>query len=134
MFSGQLQSGARFNSVDTIGAPTLLGFWSAECSDCQQQLAAVQSWYAAEPEGAGVNVVGIIKGTAEPGSKSPIDGVEASFPVVYDPRGELFQLFGVTGVPHYCLIDEEGAIVHDIAGSISDMSDIRDLLMELQTE
>ena len=134
VFSGQLLDGGEFNSVDTIGAPTLLAFWSAGCSDGRQRLLVLQFLYVVELERAGIDVVGITSGGSRSEVVSAVAGAGLSFPVVHDAEGEALALYGVAETPHYLLMDNEGAIAHGIPGDTPDADTIRILLAELRAE
>lgn len=57
-----------------------------------------------------------------------------TFPVAYDPAGQLSGVYGVSGVPFYIFIDKAGRIAHTIPGAPSDVNTIRDLIQGLQAE
>ncbi len=87
-----------------------------------------------EFDGAGADIVGVAISAPEPEVRALIDKQNLSFPIAYDPAGQLSSVYGVSGVPFYIFIDKAGRIAHTIPGAPADVTTIRDLIEGLQME
>ena len=57
-----------------------------------------------------------------------------TFPIAYDPAGQLSSVYGVSGVPFYIFIDKAGRIAHTIPGAPTDVNTIKNWIEDLKAE
>ncbi len=87
-----------------------------------------------EFDGTGADGVGVAISAPEPEVRALIDKQDLSFPIAYDPAGQLSSLYGVSGVPFYIFIDKAGRVAHTIPGAPADVNAIRDWIEDLKAE
>ncbi len=95
---------------------------------------AVQDFYSEEFQDAGILVLGIAISAPESDIQDFVDQAALTFPMTYDPYGELATAYGVTGVPNYFFLDKEGRVADAIRGAPNDMERIRTRMNRLRDE
>lgn len=95
---------------------------------------AVQDFYSEEFQDAGILVLGIAISAPESDIQAFIDQAALTFPMTYDPYGELTTAYGVTGVPTCFFLDKAGRIADAIRGAPNDVEYIRTLVHGLTDE
>lgn len=94
---------------------------------------AVQGFHEAFNE-ADADIVGVAISALEPEVRALIDQQGLTFPMAYDPAGQLANVYGVSGVPFYVFIDKAGRIAHTIPGAPTDVNAIKDRIADLRAE
>ncbi len=84
--------------------------------------------------GVDADIVGIAISAPEPEVRALIEKQGLTFPVAYDPAGQLSSVYGVSGVPFYIFIDKAGRIAHTIPGAPNDVNTIKNWIEDLQAE
>lgn len=84
--------------------------------------------------GVDADIVGIAISAPEPEVRALIEKQGLTFPVAYDPAGQLSSVYGVSGVPFYIFIDKAGRIAHTIPGAPTDVNTIKNWIADLQAE
>lgn len=133
MFAGTFMDGNEHRLADTVGTPTLLMCWAPWSPHCQRQLPAVQGFHE-EFGGTKANIVGVAISAPEPEVRALIDRQSLSFPIAYDPAGQLANAYEVTGVPFYIFIDKSGRVAHTIPGAPGDVNAIKERISDLRAE
>ena len=94
---------------------------------------AVQEFHE-EFNGVDADIVGIAISAPEPEVRALIDKQGLTFPIAYDPAGQLANVYGVSGVPFYIFIDKAGRIAHTIPGAPADVNVIKERISDLRAE
>ncbi len=94
----------------------------------------MQDFYAEEFHNAGIDVLGIAISAPESDVRDFVDSAGLTFPMSHDLYGELATAYGVTGVPNYFFLDQEGRVAETIRGAPGDVEIIRSLLRDLHDE
>ena len=74
-----------------------------------------------------VEIIGVNLQEDEGKVRDFIDSRDISFPILFDPRGQASQKFGIRYTNTHILIDKGGSIVREIPGDIRE-SDIKSLI------
>lgn len=91
--------------------PVLLKFWATWCSTCMKEMPEFIAMYDKHHSAVRFLAVNVATEDPRPGVISAIEKLKLEMPVVYDEKGELQQLFGVTGTPTYVLLDQGGNLL-----------------------
>ncbi len=94
---------------------------------------AVQNFHE-EFGGAGADFVGVAISAPEPEVRALIDKQRLTFPIAYDPAGQLANVYGVSGVPFYIFIDKAGRVAHTIPGAPANVNVIKERISDLGAE
>lgn len=110
--------GELFRLSDHLGqGPLLIDFWATWCTPCKQELVYLQKLYENYKDD-GFNLITI--STDSPKSQSKVKPYVRSkrytFPVLFDPTGEVIRLFQGNALPYQILLDGEGKIVETHQG------------------
>jgi cytochrome c biogenesis protein CcmG, thiol:disulfide interchange protein DsbE len=114
---------------DHVGTPLVVNFWASWCPPCiaeMPDLEAVHQAAAGEVTFIGINT----QDTAER-AEALVDETGVSYQLLRDPDGDLFQAFGVFGMPSTFYVDADGTIVDRHTGLLTRdalVDDLRDHL------
>ena len=100
------------------GKVIYLDFWASWCGPCRKSfpwMNKIQSTYSSEK----FTVISINVDNDEALAKEFLHTLPASFPVVYDPKGELAKKYNVKGMPSSYLINSSGELVQQHTGFFS---------------
>lgn len=100
---------------DHKGKVVYVDFWASWCAPCMASfpwLNEIQNKYQARR----FTVVGINLDKERALAQQFLSKMPASFPMEYDPAGDLAKKYGVVGMPYSIIINEKGEVVHQHAG------------------
>lgn len=109
--------------ADYAGGPLLVNFWASWCPPCVAEmpdLEAVHELAADQVTFVGVNTQDTPDRAAE-----LVDETGVTYDLVRDPDGQLFQAFGVFGMPSTFYVDADGVVVGRHTGLLT-----RDALLD----
>ena len=110
-----VKPGQKLSLKDFKGKVVYLDFWASWCGPCAKSLPAldeIRKKYA----GRGFEVLAVNL------DENPDDGLAflrdhpVSYPVVYDPKGDVPSAYDVQGMPYAFIIDRQGKVHHIHAG------------------
>jgi cytochrome c biogenesis protein CcmG/thiol:disulfide interchange protein DsbE len=103
------------------GKPVLLNFWATWCAPCQDEMPLIQR--ASDIyKGQGLVVLAVnYQQTSTSSMKAFLHKVDARFPAVFDPAGQIAGAYGVNvGLPVSVFIDRSGTVSFIQLGQMSD--------------
>ncbi len=119
-FSSQTIDGAPVRLSQYRGKPVLLNFWATWCTACQDEMPLIQR---ASELGKGPGLVVLAVNYEQPNAtsiKTFLASVNAHFPAVYDPAGQIAAEYGVTvGLPVSVFIDRSGRVSYIQVGQMT---------------
>lgn len=115
------------------GKKVVLNFWASWCPPCKAEMPHMVEFQKNDAEAFNTDIVAVNLTQQEKsgigGIKSFVDEYALNFPVLLDETGEIASQYGIITIPTTFILDEEGAIEHQITGPVTD-----DLLIKLLTE
>ncbi len=116
---------ADFDLARYRGQPVYLDFWASWCGPCLQSmpwLAQLHEQYADQ----GLVIVAVNLDRDREAADRFLRRVPVPFPIVYDPKGELAERFGVSGMPHSFLFARDGTRLADHIGFLASEKAMRE--------
>ena len=95
---------------DYRGRLVLVNFWATWCQPCLDEMPALERLYRRMKE-RGLTVVAVSVNDEETAVREFVAKAELSFPIIYDPLGEVAKKYKVTKYPESFLIDANGQLV-----------------------
>jgi cytochrome c biogenesis protein CcmG/thiol:disulfide interchange protein DsbE len=120
-FTTQTLDGTRVRLSQYRGKPVLLNFWATWCAPCQDEMPLIQR--ASDIyQGQGLIVLAVnYQQTSTSSMKAYLRKVDARFPAVFDPAGQIAGAYGVNvGLPVSVFIDRSGTVSFIQLGQMSD--------------
>lgn len=119
-YSAKLIGGGKFDIEEQKGKVTLLNIWATWCPPCRAEIPDLQKLhdrYASR----GFNVVGVSVDAdgAEQEVRDFVRDQAMRYPVAFDPKGELADMFEASAIPTSVLVDREGKVLWIETGIIS---------------
>ncbi|HEU5368100.1 MAG TPA: TlpA disulfide reductase family protein [Ktedonobacterales bacterium] len=103
---------------DFRGKRVLVNFWYVACAGCQQEMMALEQFYA-EERSQDVVILGVnIVDDASTASQF-LQQLGVTYPVVLDASQQTLDLYGVTSTPSSFLIDAQGIIRGSVSGPLN---------------
>jgi len=93
--------------------PIYISFWATWCKPCVEELLIMQKLYERHKD-KGFLLLAINEDKAKGLSKvkSFVKGKKFTFPVLFDPDGDVSRKYRVFALPYSVLLDSQGEIVH----------------------
>ncbi|MFC3121459.1 TlpA disulfide reductase family protein [Agaribacter flavus] len=89
------------------GNMVLINFWASWCGPCRQELPEMEALYQ-EYQDLGFEILAVNVDENSASADTLLNDIEVSFPVLYDPNGEVSQLYDVSAMPTTVLVDRDG--------------------------
>lgn len=132
-FRGETLAGTQVSLMDSLkkGRVLLLTFWATWCSSCMEELQHVKKQMSEHPD-VPLDVLTVNVDTSETASSvaPTVRLLNVSFPVILDPKHEIFEKFQPDkSLPYSVVINEHGSLEKTFTGYQETMfSDIRTIL------
>lgn len=115
------------------GKKVVLNFWASGCPPCKAELPHMVDFQKNNAQALNTDIVAVNLTQQETvniaGIKDFVKEYGLNFPVLLDETGEIASQYGIVTIPTTFILDEEGAVEHQITGPVTD-----DLLIKLLTE
>ncbi len=126
-FQLEKAAGGEMLLSDEIGTPILLNFFASWCTNCREEMAALDAVAGDDVKVIGVNlresadtVIGLGEETG------------ATFPMVLDKKGTVSREYRATSLPVTVVIDSDGTVLEYIRGPVDEES-LADLLNRIRS-
>lgn len=124
-FSLKDMNGKTVKSADLVGKkPLVVIFWSALCPHCQRELPQLQAYL--NKNRAKVDMVSVTRFNNDMHEKKTHEFVKEkniTFPVLLDDAG-INELYSVTGLPTWVMVDTAGKVSHVAVGSKDNLANL----------
>lgn len=122
VFSGQLDSGASFDSKAELGKVVVVNFWWAGCGPCRAEAKSLQSVWA-KTQTEGVDFVGVNIRDERETAQSFTSDYGVTYPSILDAKtGDVRVAFAnvtpISATPTTLVLDKQGRIAARIIGPI----------------
>ena len=107
--------GKKVSLKDFRGKVVFLNFWATWCASCRDEMPAMQRLYK-EFGGRGFEIIGVNVKDKRPDALAFVKRLQITYPILFDPRGEVGELYGAYGMPLSYLIDRNGIVVARLLG------------------
>lgn len=94
---------------DYRGQVVLVNFWATWCAPCKEEMPLLDAYYQ-EHRDAGFVVLGVNVSDRPNDAAAFFEEAGYSFPLVFDPPGNVLVELGARGLPVSLLVDAEGGI------------------------
>jgi thiol-disulfide isomerase/thioredoxin len=117
-------SGKRVTSADLAGKTVIVNFWNSWCTPCEQELPALQQWYAAHRDDTDVVLLGIPRDDTSAAIRTAARDHGMAWAVANDRGAEAATLdYGTRGQPETFAISPNGVVIASVIGPVR----VRDL-------
>lgn len=114
-FELETMTGEKVKLSDSKGKMTFVNFWTSWCPSCDEELTALQEFYANEKGAEEIEVIGVnltnLEREEERTLSTFIEEHDLTFPILTDPKGEVEKLYKIEEYPTTYVISPEGHIV-----------------------
>jgi peroxiredoxin len=104
-------TGKPISLADLKGQVVLINFWASWCGPCRQEMPILDQLYHSY-QAAGFTLIGV---NVEPNASDAqkfLKGTPVSFPILFDPKSMVSQLYEVSGMPSTIIVDRNGKIAY----------------------
>lgn len=115
-FSITMNDGKTMKLSELRGKPIFLNFWASWCPPCKKEMPDIQK-ISLEKHPVQIIAVNVKETPME--IRSFLSASGYSFPVGFDPNGEISMLYMATGIPTSYGIDRNGIIRYQIQGALT---------------
>ncbi|WP_444998101.1 TlpA family protein disulfide reductase [Aliikangiella sp. IMCC44359] len=108
-FTLKSRSGENVRLSDFRGQVVLLNFWASWCGPCRQEMPILDEIHK-KYEALGFSVLGINVDAKSEKAINYLKDTPVSFPVLYDAKSKVSELYSVSAMPSTALIDRDGNV------------------------
>jgi len=113
-------SGKKISSTDLAGKTVIINFWNSWCAPCDDELPALQQWYAAHRNDADVVLLGIPRDDTSGAIRAAARDDRMEWAVANDRGAEAATLdYATRGQPETFAISPRGVVVAAKIGPVS---------------
>lgn len=118
-FEVETQNGDPVSLKDYRGQIVLVNFWASWCSACKEELPRLETYYQAHRD-QGLLVLGVDVSDRPSAAAETFTELGCTYPLVFDPPGNVLLDLGMEGLPQTLLVDNDGHLVHRWIGAVSE--------------
>ena len=108
-FALKSSTGENLRLSEYRGDVVMINFWATWCGPCRQEMPLLDELYA-RYQRVGFNLLGVNIDDDSRRAMQMIDELGVNFPVLFDARKEVSELYNVEAMPVTVLVDREGTI------------------------
>jgi peroxiredoxin len=108
-FALKSSTGENLRLSEYRGDVVMINFWATWCGPCRQEMPLLDELYG-RYQRVGFNLLGVNIDDDSRRAMQMIDELGVSFPVLFDSRKEVSELYDVEAMPVTVLVDREGTI------------------------
>jgi cytochrome c biogenesis protein CcmG/thiol:disulfide interchange protein DsbE len=102
--------GETMKLADLKGKTVVVNFWNTWCIPCQEELPALQRWWAQHQEQDDVVLVGIVRDDTERAVRRTVQDEKIGWTIAMDPGGDAALEFGTRGQPETFVVGPLGFV------------------------
>ena len=110
-FTLKSKDGKNIRLSDLRGQVVLLNFWASWCGPCRQEMPVLDEIHN-KYKSLGFSVLGINLDAKSKKAIKYLKNTPVTFPVLYDPKGDVSSQYGVQAMPSTVIIDRDGNVRH----------------------
>ena len=110
-FALKSSTGENLRLSEYRGDVVMVNFWATWCGPCRQEMPLLDELYA-RYQRVGFSLLGVNIDDNPSKAMNMVDELGVSFPVLFDARKEVSELYQVEAMPVTVLIDREGTVRH----------------------
>lgn len=111
-------AGGKVRLEDFRGKLLMLNFWASWCVPCREEMPAMELLYQ-KYKGNGFVILGVNLQDDKKSAVAFIKELKITFPMAFDPDGEVGRLYGAWGLPATYLIDGNGIGLARVWGPVN---------------
>jgi len=108
-FALKSSTGENLRLSEYRGDVVMINFWATWCGPCRQEMPLLDELYA-RYQRVGFNLLGVNIDDDSRRAMQMIDELGVNFPVLFDARKEVSELYQVEAMPVTILVDREGMV------------------------
>ncbi|MDF2177861.1 TlpA disulfide reductase family protein [Aliiglaciecola sp. CAU 1673] len=106
-FTLKSRDGGNLRLAEQRGNIVLVNFWASWCGPCREELPKFEEMYQRYQD-LGFVVLGVNVDDDPAKAEILLSDISISFPVLFDPKGEVSRLYDISAMPTTILIDRDG--------------------------
>jgi len=108
-FTLKSREGKNVRLSDFRGQVVLLNFWASWCGPCRQEMPILDQLHKKYGK-SGFSVLGVNLDAKSAKAIKYLKDTPVNFTVLYDPKGEVSEMYGVQAMPSTVIIDRDGNV------------------------
>jgi DsbE subfamily thiol:disulfide oxidoreductase len=108
-FTLQSRDGKNIRLSDFRGKVVLLNFWASWCGPCRQEMPILDEIHN-KYKSLGFTVLGVNLDAKSKKATNYLKDTPVTFPVLFDPKGDVSSQYGVQAMPSTVIIDRDGNV------------------------
>ena len=117
---------------DYAGKGVMLNFWATFCKPCEAEMPYMEELYPEYNE-KGIEIIAVSLDSTELVVNRFIDKYDLTFPIPYDAKGQVSDLYTIGPIPTTYFISPEGVIVDKVEGALS-LERLEEYFKEIQPD
>jgi peroxiredoxin len=118
-FSLELLDGSTFILSEQKGNVVLINVWASWCIPCREEAPALQAAYLTYQK-KGVAFIGVAVQDSEKKIRKFVDEFGITFPIAFDRKSEVVDVYNLYGIPKTFILDREGRLSFISIGAVSE--------------